>query len=679
MNKAFSLSQGRWFAVYSLAAMLLTLFCAAQETTPGKGLVIHRHSPSGSDRLAEATEYTKVEVFPQVTNVTLVGGGSQMRILNDRVVEVIEYADLSTGTIITEAQIHELKAKPAALGVLAKRFPKAYERLVDEARRINSAVQMLDQGKVLVAGRWQDKDTMSVPSPATGETLTVSLEDGQSRTFTGVRVTGQEPDSLRIMHSRGAATIPYEQLSEKDQQRYGFDPARAEGFRQQKGMAQRSPSADIGISGDYFVGTWEIVPNTANTMNLLGKDMTYLFRYKLAGDGTMASFQKVLENGVTKSDWEKSEDHMWKLVGGTFTDTGKRWVGFVIEGLAFGGVFVLREGKLVHTKNSAAVSQLAASGRMRDTNALTEFELEAIRNISTDDLAGDDAEDYLREEQQEPEMRPTVGRFTENTEVNLSRLDPDNFPDETEPMRFLAANIHRIKFETPPNLSPSLRRAGFTLEFRPSEFAATHFEELMTAKNLRSEGKLEELWNFAKNREKSVPAIRGESPEQRRLRALTYFRVRLFLKGDQITVEDMKSKGMAVMGLGISNDTGLLKHQLAREVGWQGWSGSSYAEVFRDEQMNPLPGNIGYAIEWNFSNGDVYVMPTAGLDAHLLEHFPDVAEDYYSDSWNVLNDLKLDMEKLMGLGELNDSGAQQRVEKSFSQESDKLISLFNRR
>lgn len=232
----------------------LVLFCLAtgsqtplrgQEAGAAKGLVIHKHSPSGSDKLADATEYLTVERFPRVTNISPVDGGPQMRILNDRVAEVIEYTDLTGGTITTDAQIAELESRPKALGVLAKKFPKAHDLLAAEARRINAALQMLDQGKVLVAGRWQDKSEMSAPSTATGETLVVWLDDGQTRTYTSVKVTGQDPDALRIMHSGGAASIPFEQLSEADQKKYGFDAAKAEEFRKQKEMAAANRPAQM--------------------------------------------------------------------------------------------------------------------------------------------------------------------------------------------------------------------------------------------------------------------------------------------------------------------------------------------------------------------------------------------------------------------------------------------------
>lgn len=236
-------------AVRVAALVLLCLATAlqvplrGQEAGTAKGLVIHRHSPSSSDRLAEATEYVKVERFGQVTNLIPVGGGPQIRIFNDRLVEIVEYADLTSGTITTDAQIAELKSKPAALGVLAKKYPKAHDLLAVEARRINAAVQMFGQSKVLVAGRWQEKAEMSAQSASTGESLTVTTEDGQSRTYTGVKVAGQDPDALRIMHSGGAASIPFEQLGAADRTKYGFDPVKAAEYRKQKEMASKEPPA----------------------------------------------------------------------------------------------------------------------------------------------------------------------------------------------------------------------------------------------------------------------------------------------------------------------------------------------------------------------------------------------------------------------------------------------------
>ncbi|MCB1232242.1 MAG: hypothetical protein KDN19_18470 [Verrucomicrobiae bacterium] len=258
MNSSLSLHAGMCVAGLALLASTMFGTITAQEAGAAKGLVIHKHSPSGSDKLADATEYLSVERFPQVTNISPVGGGPQMRILNDRVAEVIEYTDLTGGTITTDAQIAELKAKPAALGVLAQKYPKAHDLLANEARRINAAVQMLGQGKVLVAGQWRDKAEMSKASNATGEALTVTTEDGQSRTFTSVKITGQTPDSLQIMHSGGAASIPFEQLSEADRKKFGFDPEKAAQFRAEKEkMASTLPSPSASLASPVVEETEE--------------------------------------------------------------------------------------------------------------------------------------------------------------------------------------------------------------------------------------------------------------------------------------------------------------------------------------------------------------------------------------------------------------------------------------
>ncbi|MAS96150.1 MAG: hypothetical protein CMO55_23355 [Verrucomicrobiales bacterium] len=218
-----------------------------------KGLVIRNQGPGSSNDLAYATEYSEIEKFAHVTNLTPATGGNKIRLSNDQVVEVVEYFDFSTASITSDQQIADLKARPAALGVLARKYPNAHRLLAEEATRLQSAIQMLEQGKVLIGGQWKDKDAMATSSAPEKLSITVHLDGGQARTYTGVTVTGQEPDSLQIMHSGGAATIPFEQLTADDQKKYGFDPVKAAEYRKQKEMAiasqPPSPQQTSGTTG----------------------------------------------------------------------------------------------------------------------------------------------------------------------------------------------------------------------------------------------------------------------------------------------------------------------------------------------------------------------------------------------------------------------------------------------
>lgn len=434
---------------FLLVLFLLALAC--QEAFAAKGMVIYKTHPENSDDLAIIVEYEEFKNFGTVANITPAGGGDVIRTSGKNVVQAVEYQDFTGGSFTTQQQVADLKAIPPALGELAKRFPRARDLLAEEARRINTAVQLLEQGKILVAGQWKEKTEMATASSSSGESLTITTEEGESRTYTGVRVTGQELDSLRIMHSGGAATIPYEQLTEEDQERYGFDPAKAEEFRQEKVMAQQPASVSPAPSGDSFVGTWEVVSATANSMNLLGNVMTYLRRYELREDGTLTSYQKVLENGAMKSDWQKAEDRTWRPVSGVFTDTDEPWEGFVIGGLEWGGVFVLRDGKLVHTKNSAAVSQFAALGKMRDTESLSEDELKAIRNISTADLGDDSAEEYVKLDDGLGQSPKEEGEASSLIDSVIAELTDESFDYSPENLGRIAVQLGALKEQFPRN------------------------------------------------------------------------------------------------------------------------------------------------------------------------------------------------------------------------------------
>jgi len=209
-----------------------------------KGLLIRKDNPGSSDELATAQEFLALERFARVTNVTPAGGGSVIRLNNNQLVEVLEYFNPAVETVMTPEQIAALRARPPALGALATKYPGAYRLLAAEGGRIQTALQVLDQGKVLVAGAWKNKEEMEGSATAEAESLTTTTESGETRTYTGIKVTGKDPDALKIMHSGGAAAIPFDQLTAEDQKKYGFNAEEAAAFRKQKEMAAAdSPTA----------------------------------------------------------------------------------------------------------------------------------------------------------------------------------------------------------------------------------------------------------------------------------------------------------------------------------------------------------------------------------------------------------------------------------------------------
>jgi len=206
-------------------AFISATYVRAQNAETARGVVIYKDSPHGRDELASVMEFSFVESFSRVVNVTPAArSGGKVSLVNDIVVEVVNYTDFLTGTIATEQQIAELRARPPQLGDLAKKHPKAYYLLAAEGQRIQSALQMFDQGKVLISGEWKDKLTNARSADGT---LHITTEEGK-RTLTGVKVLGTVPNGLRISHSEGAAVIPSEALSEDDRTRYGLTLARTE-------------------------------------------------------------------------------------------------------------------------------------------------------------------------------------------------------------------------------------------------------------------------------------------------------------------------------------------------------------------------------------------------------------------------------------------------------------------
>jgi len=219
------------------------------QTNTATGIVIHRYSPTGSDHLADATEFSTIEKFQRVTNFVRASDRKQIRLMNAQVAAVIEYPNFTTSSFTTAEQIEALREQVKRNEDLTDRFPKSQALLSEMSKKIEASLQLFDQGKVLVAGRWTERSGMASPSDSVkGEELIITTEAGIQRTFSGVKVTGKTPDALRIMHSGGAATISFEELSKEDQAKYDFSEEEAQAFRQEEQMA-KSQSESRGILG----------------------------------------------------------------------------------------------------------------------------------------------------------------------------------------------------------------------------------------------------------------------------------------------------------------------------------------------------------------------------------------------------------------------------------------------
>jgi hypothetical protein len=296
--------------------LFAALFCQGVYAAEPGGMILFKSSPDSPDETARAIEFSKAERFAQVTNYVPLEGGSSVRLFNNQLVALIFYPKIEGQTISSPEQIALLKGTAEQMKVTATKFPTTLERLTPPYRAVQAALAQIDSGKVLIAGEWKDKAMIGAPASG-GETLKVKLPDGTEREYTGVRITGKNIDSLKITHSGGAATIPYEQLPEELQKRHGFDATEIAKVREEK--AKKAMAA----TGSEFVGVWrhskpgEVIGKTAAP----GTD----FILELRGDSTCKLSTQT--GDLLKVEYEAK----WRPYQAEFLDTNEPFSGIVID------------------------------------------------------------------------------------------------------------------------------------------------------------------------------------------------------------------------------------------------------------------------------------------------------------------------------------------------------------
>ena len=257
-------------------------------------MILFKSSPSSADDTARVVEFSKAERFAQATNYVPVGGGDSVRLLNNQVVSLIFYPRIVGQTIGAPEEIALLRHTAEQMKLTANQFPSALQPLTAPYRTVQAALAQFDSGKILIAGEWKDKAMVGAPTSG-GETLKVKLPDGTEREYTGVRITGETFDSLKITHSGGAATIPYEQLPEELQKQHAFDPVAIAKAREEKAQeAMTSTASTPGIA----------IPEKPNVTLIRaasddGINAKWFEKSESAESQTLAKFLSQFETGVS--------------------------------------------------------------------------------------------------------------------------------------------------------------------------------------------------------------------------------------------------------------------------------------------------------------------------------------------------------------------------------------------
>jgi hypothetical protein len=178
----------------------------------GSGVVIFKLSDQSEENSARGVAFLKLEQFPQVTNLTTPQGES-LRLLNQRILKIVPSPDLTRSTITDELGMASLRNKLEEITALQQQFPRTKEELEPLRAEYDRALQMIDSGNVLVAGRWMSREAYQ-REMAAGQAKTVDLVvDGKP--FSAAKVRGLNGTSVVIAHSGGVASVPAEKLTDE--------------------------------------------------------------------------------------------------------------------------------------------------------------------------------------------------------------------------------------------------------------------------------------------------------------------------------------------------------------------------------------------------------------------------------------------------------------------------------
>lgn len=193
-----------------LAGTLLATF-PALAAEKGGGIVIYTTLDHGSDETAFAVPFIKAERFALVTNVTTVDGKS-VRVTNNQMKELVYPPDLTTATVTDAAGIAALRQKLAGFQALQKRFPRTHVQLAPVIEELGRAVQLLEEGKVLVSGQFVSRnDYVAQTSAILAKTVDLTLN---GVVYKGAKLTSVSGEKISIMHSGGVASVTVGQLSD---------------------------------------------------------------------------------------------------------------------------------------------------------------------------------------------------------------------------------------------------------------------------------------------------------------------------------------------------------------------------------------------------------------------------------------------------------------------------------
>ncbi len=190
----------------------LLIFTGASPLLADPGIVIYTTLDHGRDETAIAVPFIKAERFALVTSVTT-SEGKSLRVTNNQMKELVYPPDLTSATVVDDAGIAALHAKLAEFRALQERFPRTHIQLSPIINELGRVVRLLDEGNVLVTGRFLSGADYEIEAAA-NRAKTVDL-NVNGVVFERAKLTSVSGEKISIMHSGGVASVMVGQLSDE--------------------------------------------------------------------------------------------------------------------------------------------------------------------------------------------------------------------------------------------------------------------------------------------------------------------------------------------------------------------------------------------------------------------------------------------------------------------------------
>ncbi|MBX7210663.1 MAG: hypothetical protein K1X78_20315 [Verrucomicrobiaceae bacterium] len=192
--------------------VVLLSFVASQGFCLADGVIMTNRTNTTPEYWT-AVPYKSLEKFA-LSIVVHSPTGEKITVPNPEFGDQIEFPDLAKDTFVAADDVAALKAKREKLAAAAARYKKASGLINPVVAAIDTALENLELGRVLVGGTWMNRNEYDQKMrEATSKGGVVSSVPFRSVVLKNVRVSSVRGDRISVLHDGGIATILLSEIS----------------------------------------------------------------------------------------------------------------------------------------------------------------------------------------------------------------------------------------------------------------------------------------------------------------------------------------------------------------------------------------------------------------------------------------------------------------------------------